>query len=500
MMTAFTLFFTQTPYIRTYAEDSLAYRVQSLLKSKCVECHGGRKQEGGLRLDNYSDAKRGGDSMLSIFNRNLEENELVLRINSPDVSYRMPYDRPPLSRIEVELIENWIAAGAPWPEESGQELGQKRVSETANSDGSQTEPPTRSQPPSRFWERLIRFGDPIEHLPYRFWFLGILVVMQVAILVIERIKNRTKNSENQCGRFVQMLQSVSVRHYTFLWGIYLVTVIIALQYGYLLETRANLQRVQRELEHYRQTERREQAVEPVEKHYGRPPVPVRSSEPKHRLARTYYRGNDERSERLYNGGLYQTAQLKITLVDRRGEAVTHGDKIPEDGLAIEFRFVRPPGTADELYRDQIIQQVVMTTRYPADEIRHDSDAQRMTTIRANQEGMCRYPIAKNQQNNSQRLSGLVYIWYGRAVHYAIRYEIPIINGRVGENADLWMGDLLILGAVATAKETKIPHREWFSPSPLPVIEGSNTQDPTLLGIPEHANANTVRPAIAEKPQ
>lgn len=84
-----------------------------LLKRACFECHGEAKQEGGLRLDLRTEALQSA----SIEAGKPESSELLRRIALPrghdDI---MPAIGEPLSEKQIDLVRDWIAAGAPWPE------------------------------------------------------------------------------------------------------------------------------------------------------------------------------------------------------------------------------------------------------------------------------------------------------------------------------------------------------------------------------------------------
>ncbi|MEP6667632.1 MAG: PSD1 and planctomycete cytochrome C domain-containing protein [Chthoniobacter sp.] len=91
--------------------------VYPILQRSCFECHGAEKHKGGLRLDDREAAFQGGDGGDTIVKGQPEKSELVNRISLPkedrDV---MPNRGEKLTKLEVERIRAWIAAGAPWPD------------------------------------------------------------------------------------------------------------------------------------------------------------------------------------------------------------------------------------------------------------------------------------------------------------------------------------------------------------------------------------------------
>lgn len=92
--------------------------VQPILGARCVECHGSAKQKSGIRLD------RPDEALFAEF-----EGERVIARGDPDASTLirmvslphddldiMPPEGDPLSAEQIQVLRDWIAAGAPWPE------------------------------------------------------------------------------------------------------------------------------------------------------------------------------------------------------------------------------------------------------------------------------------------------------------------------------------------------------------------------------------------------
>lgn len=81
-----------------YAKD-----IKPLLKERCVSCHGTVKQKGDLRLDAGA-----------LIPKEAHES-LLERIVSNDEDEQMPPEGKRLSAEQIELMKQWIAAGAPFP-------------------------------------------------------------------------------------------------------------------------------------------------------------------------------------------------------------------------------------------------------------------------------------------------------------------------------------------------------------------------------------------------
>ncbi len=100
---------------KIYAEDLYATKIKPLLIERCVSCHGPLKQESELRLDAGELIHRGGASGKVIDGDSPGQSELIARITTDDESIRMPPEAKPLSAEEVNLLKEWIAAGATSP-------------------------------------------------------------------------------------------------------------------------------------------------------------------------------------------------------------------------------------------------------------------------------------------------------------------------------------------------------------------------------------------------
>ncbi len=95
------------------APIDFATEIFPLLERSCLECHGDRKQEGGLRLDRRSEALQSG----AIAPNSPETSEILRRINLPrEHEEVMPALGEPLSKQQIEKFRLWVEQGAHWPE------------------------------------------------------------------------------------------------------------------------------------------------------------------------------------------------------------------------------------------------------------------------------------------------------------------------------------------------------------------------------------------------
>jgi len=87
--------------------------VRPIFAEHCAECHGERKQKGGLRLDSRAALLQGGESGPAIVPGDAEKSELVAAIRQLGDLKMPPKSR--LDESEIARIAQWIQRGAPWP-------------------------------------------------------------------------------------------------------------------------------------------------------------------------------------------------------------------------------------------------------------------------------------------------------------------------------------------------------------------------------------------------
>ena len=84
--------------------------VASLLRARCVGCHGREEASGGLRLDSYDAVMRGGERGPAVVPGNAAASLLLRKVLRRDKPAMPP--RKPLSPREVGVIRQWIESGA----------------------------------------------------------------------------------------------------------------------------------------------------------------------------------------------------------------------------------------------------------------------------------------------------------------------------------------------------------------------------------------------------
>jgi mono/diheme cytochrome c family protein len=114
----------QNSLVATFAASAVQVTferdIRPILEARCLQCHGEKKQNGGLRLDAKAAALRGGQSGPPIVAGKATESLLYQRVAAQNDDERMPPVGERLSATEIALLKAWIDAGAAWPEGDGE--------------------------------------------------------------------------------------------------------------------------------------------------------------------------------------------------------------------------------------------------------------------------------------------------------------------------------------------------------------------------------------------
>jgi len=109
--------------------DFFEANIRPLLLDRCVECHGGTKQEHGVRLDRRNDLLQGKASDVPLIVPGKPEESRITKVlehSKDDIA--MPPSKK-LSDSEIAAVHKWIADGAVWPETSDLESEARRRAE-----------------------------------------------------------------------------------------------------------------------------------------------------------------------------------------------------------------------------------------------------------------------------------------------------------------------------------------------------------------------------------
>ncbi len=94
--------------------DFFEKRVRPVLVERCYECHGEKKQKGGLRLDSAAAVTKGGDSGAALVPGQPEKSLLIKVISWSDPDLQMP-PKNKLPDAEIAILTEWVKRGAPDP-------------------------------------------------------------------------------------------------------------------------------------------------------------------------------------------------------------------------------------------------------------------------------------------------------------------------------------------------------------------------------------------------
>ncbi|TXT30708.1 MAG: hypothetical protein FD138_2259, partial [Planctomycetota bacterium] len=99
--------------------------VQPIFETKCLSCHGAKKQESAYRLDHKASALKGGDLGRAIVSGKSAESPLIRYVAGLDPDIKMPPEGERLTAAQVAVLRAWIDQGAEWPESASVELKPK---------------------------------------------------------------------------------------------------------------------------------------------------------------------------------------------------------------------------------------------------------------------------------------------------------------------------------------------------------------------------------------
>ncbi len=240
--------------------------------------------------------------------------------------------------------------------------------------------------------------------------------------------------------------------------------------------------------------------------FGFPPTP-RRPDTEARLRASFYRGNDERSPKLFNNGNYRTAKFDISLCDQDGTSIETGDSVLDKDLYLKFEIDRPPFTPDFLYDQDMMDTMFLTAEcdYFLGQKSPVADEVGLTETETMQKWQALFPIRSCNSSDGRTCGcclnecrGTVYVCekffqesslpfvgkkqMGARFHYAVRYDLNIKDGVLVEDSDMYMGALYRTRKLPT---WRVPMSQWFSHEPIPELPGENVDDPELLGITDH---------------
>jgi hypothetical protein len=98
-------------------EEKIDYssQVKPIINKNCITCHGGVKKQGGYSLLFKEEAfAKGKSGKIGIVPGNAAGSEFIRRLTLSDPEERMPHEKDPLSKEEINILTKWIDQGAEW--------------------------------------------------------------------------------------------------------------------------------------------------------------------------------------------------------------------------------------------------------------------------------------------------------------------------------------------------------------------------------------------------
>lgn len=482
----------QAPAPQAGAVDFLR-DVYPIFRAHCLRCHGAEKQDGSLRLDQRKYAERGGHTGSPILGGDLSTNAVYQRVATHDTEVRMPKNAPPLADDEIAVIRAWVEQGAPWE------------------DPHEPEPRSAGDPDAlRFaftWEDLRdwnpwRWSDArlARVIQIVYALAGPLFAVLILILLCERAKLWTaaevEGRSHRAAWAIRGLARVPRSAY--------VAALLAIVVGFsAMYYQEQARRADQQIEALRgQVEMLQVQDDPLspQREPGKAPRPVRPPHPP-RLGGEYYRGNDERSHDLFNGGFYRTATMRVDLCDAQRRPLAWNDEVSGDRLWIRFEIERSPFTTSYLFNENVWRNTFVSA-LPPGRLITDREEQLIPLEQQDEDRWAAFYPLKAPADGAEPATGVVYLYYGdrsaaritAAPHYAAEYSLRITGGRIDPRSELWMGYLLKTGNVARTPPGRIPEDEWFSFRPIPEIPADQgVDDPDLLGVTEHQKHTPTKP-------
>lgn len=108
------------------AKIDFVAQVAPILQQHCVACHGEAKAKGKLRLDRKASMFAADAEVAVVVAGKPEASELIRRISLPaDDDDVMPQKAEPLAPAQIEMLRQWIAQGAVWPDDGDDYFAQR---------------------------------------------------------------------------------------------------------------------------------------------------------------------------------------------------------------------------------------------------------------------------------------------------------------------------------------------------------------------------------------
>ena len=473
--------------------------VLPIFRQHCFECHGGGNTEGELSLDSISGILQGGHTSSPLLTPALPDSELYLRITSLADGYRMPKEGKPLSQQEVETIGKWIRRVA--YRDDDPLTKPEKVNDLSASSPSSVEPDVyvdasskplvsipstaadSSTPKARSGFDIGAMIEEMQLEQVATFILGTAFLIVLLAWIAYKMtlgrpsRRRISRGSDRVLALLSMVIGAS-------------SMLMILGMAYLHWRNGNLYRENVALRAQIQENNAYKSTPLIKIDEANLPLPPHPMHPP-RLGGQYYRGNDERSDALFNRGFYRTATFDLQLVGPNGKRLQWNDPASDD-LAIEIQVQRAPKATRELFTERVRNRAVIEHYCETD--KSANEKLKFSAIEIEQRWLARIPLPPRDAWSEDKVQGMVYLMFGNQPgesqmprpHFAVRYDLKLQDGKISKDSVLWMGSMYTLGnRVLVPDEKKILLDRWFDWRPIPVIEGEASSDPSLLGVDEY---------------
>jgi uncharacterized small protein (DUF1192 family) len=457
--------------------------VRPILAKHCFECHTNDNLEGSLNLASLAGIQRGGHSGSPLLAAEVDNSELYLRVTSTTDGYRMPKSGPRLSEKEISILSQWIPLAA---QEVGRNNGRPLNAENAAKSAAKSAAESlRSTREAQDQSSLGRLFSSKEMNVILICGLGLIaLVVWFGLRAMQTIGKRRSGSSagpvrpgSNFWRWMLRTLTAIVLALLSAWSVYAY---------YSIE---QLEKSNAQLQNKLDDAQRPDGNALIVIDENNLPLPVHPMHPK-RLGGTYYRGNDERNEELFNGGFYRTATMELHLVDSTGKRLQWQDEV-NDEVFVELSIRRAKEATKELFSPRT-RKLATIEHY----CQSDSTLNLKTKFESVEEfehWRAIIPLPPKSQWQDGQVEGMVYLMYGVQVggpsprpHFGARYRIALAGNRISNDSELWLGNMFTLGGrVLVPQKGEVLLDRWFDWRPIPEIQGQGTTDPELLGLPEH---------------
>jgi hypothetical protein len=446
--------------------------VAPIFKSRCLNCHGLHQQQGGLRLDEKTFALSGGLSGKKLIGSSANQSELLRRVTSEDPTIVMPKEGGRLSEQEVNSLRRWVDAQAPWPEK--------------------TPPSGRDEFLARYSKDLVKRLSVIGGEPK----IYLLLIFTILVGISERIRRVPADNERWSRGLRQRVRRLCVPMSVPCFLLVVLGTVLLDVVAFTMRQSSELAATEQELaEANTAGESRPVMLN------GARPTPLRPRGATG-LGGTYYRGNDERNENLFNGGDYRTAVMRLSLIDEHDQPVAIGRPLSGSQLFVRLEIERAANATPALFTDPMME--VLLTRRTGDrkEPLATDEPAKLESVQTGERWAAKYRLGEFNGQSEAAINGVIYVYTNAqrmeeavqgTLQYGIVVALRIRERTVQANSELWLGPILVPGNFQFPTPGRITLNEWLDTQPIPEIVGDNSTDPKLLGIPEHLEKGAKSP-------